>query len=100
MCTRHFVVDFSIFLLVPVFSNLLLHPNHTVCKANMPEMITEDYISDVEEGIFIFLRFLFALSLLPCCFLYVLTFPIFSCSSFYKTLRRSRNLLYVVFNLL
>lgn len=59
MCTRHFVVDFSIFFWFPFFlSNLLLHPNHTVCKANVPEMITEDYISDVEEGIFIFLHFL------------------------------------------
>lgn len=74
MCTRHFVVDFSIFFWFPFFlSNLLLHPNHTVCKANVPEMITEDYISDVEEGIFIFLHFLFALPLLSCCFLYVLT---------------------------
>lgn len=58
MCTHHFVVDFSIFFWFPFFlSNLLLHPNHTVCKANVPEMITEDYISDVEEGIFIFLHF-------------------------------------------
>lgn len=24
----------------------------TVCKANVPEMITEDYLSDMEEGIF------------------------------------------------
>lgn len=43
------------------YSNLLLHPNHTVYKANVPEMITEDYISDVEEGIFHFTSFYFLL---------------------------------------
>lgn len=42
--------SFFLFLLFN-FSNLLLHANHTVCTANVPEMITEDYLSDMEEGI-------------------------------------------------
>lgn len=40
--------------------------NHAVRRANVPEMLNEDYMSDVEEGIF-FVRFLF------CCF--SLAFP-------------------------
>lgn len=52
---------FHIFWFSYFSSNLLLHPNHTVFKANVPEMITEDYISDVEEGIFIHIYFYFLL---------------------------------------
>lgn len=44
--------DFSILSGSLFSSNPVLHPNHTVHKANVPEMITEDYLSDVEEGIF------------------------------------------------
>ena len=56
------IIFFSIFFFgFPFFSNLLLHPNHTVHKANVPEMITEDYLSDVEEGIFFIFLHSFAL---------------------------------------
>lgn len=46
--------EFSVispYFLVLFFSPLTFCSTHTVCKANVPEMITEDYISDVEEGI-------------------------------------------------
>lgn len=49
--------DFDVNMISPsIFGSFFVFPSfkHTVYKANIPEMITEDYFSDVEEGILFF----------------------------------------------
>lgn len=50
-----FSYDFDV-ISPSIFGSFFVFPSfkHTVYKANIPEMITEDYFSDVEEGILFF----------------------------------------------
>lgn len=47
-----------------IISNIF-HLNYTVRRANVPEMLNEDYISDVDEGISYFVWFVLKA---PACF--------------------------------
>lgn len=49
MLLYHHLNVFSICIFI-LFSNTV-YSNHPVRRANVPEMLSEDYMSDVDEGI-------------------------------------------------
>ncbi len=71
--------DFGLFLSQSKFSfahlhiiSNIFHLNYTVRRANVPEMLNEDYISDVDEGISYFVWFVLIAP--ACCFLLIQSF--------------------------